>query len=135
MAGPEETEPIRTLSVWAAATSYEVTTRRPKEEVALMYQRLAASLGGELTETRQKYVKATAELAGQEGKITALKHRLQVTKRLQLLAGLMSLVGAVLIGFGVNYLTDDKASPGWAMLGLGSLLQVIALGSNLVDRD
>lgn len=100
-----------------------------------MYQRLAASLGEELTYAREDQVKATAELARQEGAISALKHRLQVTRRLQLLAGLMSLVGATLIGFGVNYVTDNKTSPGWTMLGLGIVLQVIALGANLVDRE
>jgi len=46
-----------------------------------------------------------------------------------------SLLGAVLVGFGVNYLTAGQSTPGWLMLGLGALLQVSALFVTFIVRE
>ena len=56
-------------------------------------------------------------------------------RRFQVLASSLSLLGAVLVGFGVNYLTSEMPTPGWAMLALGAVMQLGALVAPLLDRE
>jgi F0F1-type ATP synthase assembly protein I len=73
-------------------------------------------------------VKADEQVAG-------LQRQLKIARKTQALAGILSLVGAILIGFGVNYLTDGRATPGWAMLISGGLMQLGPLVASFLDRE
>lgn len=121
--------------LYAVIAAYDVTTVRPERDVSLLFRDLAVSLGAELETLRIKQTGNEVALAAAEERTLSLRRQLETLRRVQLLAGSLSLLGAVLVGFGVNYLSSDKPSPGWVMLMLGGLMQLGSLATAFVDRD
>lgn len=135
MVEPEPFEPQKTESVWSVFATYDVTTKRPKDDITKMFRDLSISLGNELRTLRDDHEKSSVALAAAHESISGLQNRLRTLRRIQFFAGALSLIGAVLIGFGVNYLTADQPTLGWTTLGLGILMELGSLGTTLVDRD
>lgn len=100
-----------------------------------MLQRIVESVGPALDDLQRQHRDDTNELARANEQISSLHRRLNVARRIQTLAGALSLLGAVLIGFGVNYLTDEKTTPGWAMLLAGVLMELSSLGARFLDHE
>lgn len=135
MTTPENQKVGTSQTVWAAIASYDVTTKQPKSDVAQLLQNLTVRLGEELEVLREEHAAAKEEIAEATQTIAGLRRQLRSKSRLQLLVSLLALAGAILIGFGVNFLTDANSSPGWVMLGLGSLLQLGSVATLLVEAD
>lgn len=83
-----------------------------------------------LTYTRNCESKITElETENETLKTYANDYELSILK--QRIAVLLTLLGTVLIGFGINYLTgnttnNDKTIPGWILLSFGLILSVIS---------
>jgi hypothetical protein len=121
--------------LYAVIAAYDVTTIRPERDIALMFKDAAVSLSAELDSLRADHSHVRETLATSEERNVSLRRRLSTLRRIQLLVSSLSVLGAVLVGFGVNYLTSDEPAPGWTMLVLGAVMQLGALAAPLVDRE
>lgn len=127
--------PLEPQPLYAVIAAYDVTTRRPERDIALLFRDAAVSLSAELDALKADHRKVEVTLATAHERNTSLRRQLATLRRFQVLASSLSLLGAVLVGFGVNYLTSDMPTPGWAMLALGAVMQLGALVAPLVDRE
>lgn len=127
---PTDPQPL-----YAVIAAYDVTTIRPERDVALLFRDTAVSLSAELEALRVNHSATEVELATAREREFSLRHQLATLRRLQMIAGALTVLGATLVGFGVNYLTSDMPTPGWSMLIVGGLLQLGAIIAPLVDRD
>lgn len=127
--GPQAT----TRTVMTVLSEYDVATKRPKEDVAVLLQNIAVTWGNQLEDLRVQHAQLEVSLAESRARVSGLEQRLTTVRRVRLLASLVSLLATTLVGFGVNYLTSDKTTPGWIMLALGVLLGLGSLGFSLVD--
>ena len=123
------------LPLHAVIAAYDVSTRRPQRDIAQLFRDVAASAGAEVQVLRADLSHKEVTLAVADERNASLRHRLATLRRIQLLAASLSLLGAVLIGFGVNYLTSGTDNPGWVMLALGAMMQLGSLAASLVDRE
>ena len=121
--------------LYALIAAYDVTTTRPHRDTAQLFRDMAASAHAEQERLRTANSAKEVELAASKARIQALDRQVANLRRVQFLGATMSLLGAILVGFGVNYLTSGQTTPGWLMLGLGGLLQASALFSTFVIRQ
>lgn len=133
---PSSTGPFKDPQpLYAVIAAYDVTTVRPERDVALLFRDAAVSLSAELDALRTRQSETGVALATAEERVLSLRHQLSTLRRVQLLASWLGLLGAVLVGFGVNFLTSDKPVSGWVMLIAGALMQLVAVATSYVDRD
>ena len=119
----------------AVFSAYDVTTVRPERDITQFFRDAAVSLGAELDALRTRQSESDVALATADERVRSLRHQVATLRRVQLLAGLLGVLGAVLVGFGVNFLSSDKPTPGWVMLILGGLIQLVAVAAPYIDRD
>ena len=130
--GTSGTEP---QPLYALIAAYDVTTARPHRDTAQLFRDMAASAHAEQERLRAANSAKELELAAAKAQVQALHRQVSTLRRVQFLGAATSLLGAVLVGFGVNYLTAGQSTPGWLMLGLGALLQVSALFVTFIVRE
>jgi F0F1-type ATP synthase assembly protein I len=135
MSSSENLEPPKNQTVWAAFGGYDARARRPHEEALSLFKRIVESLGDSHDDLQRQYSASASELVKADEQVAGLQRQLKIARKTQALAGILSLVGAILIGFGVNYLTDGRATPGWAMLISGGLMQLGPLVASFLDRE
>lgn len=128
-------EAIVLQSLYQVYMGYDVTASRAPREAAQFFQGVAASNEGELGALRVKNSANEVALATAEEQIRSLQKQSTALRRGQGLGAVVSLLGAVLIGFGVNYLTSEVSTPGWVMLVLGGLLQLGVVVATFVNRE
>ncbi|MDF1489421.1 hypothetical protein [Tessaracoccus caeni] len=115
-------------------------TTRPSRDTAQLFQEVAASMSSELDGLRAEHLVIKVNLAAANEREVALRTRLESVRRLQVFTSAINMIGAVLIGFGVNYLTDENATirlltGGWIMLGVGVTIQLATLIAPFIHRD
>ncbi|MEY8656082.1 hypothetical protein [Brachybacterium paraconglomeratum] len=119
------------MEVYAA---YDVTTVRPDQDVAQLFRDATVSLTNDLEELRSTHQETLISLATLREQLTAGQRQLEERRHAQALGSIMGLVGTILVGFGVNFLTSGDQSPGWAMLALGAVLEIAAILSQFIHR-
>jgi hypothetical protein len=114
--------------------AYDVWTASPQQNVTQFFRDTSVSLSSDLEKLRDTHQSTLISLATAKEQLQAQQRQLEDVKRMQLLGSAMGLAGAILVGFGVNYLTSEVPTPGWTMLVLGALLQMAAIGAQLIHK-
>lgn len=121
----------------AAMESFDVPERPNSRNLAKMFQAVAIQSDISCTRLSLQHTETKEELVRALEQKQSLQARLNTRRRLQLFVGSLSILGGILIGFGVNALSTDKPDHGsglpMILLGAGALLQLAPLVSTWVD--
>lgn len=117
-------------SIFAIYADFEVSTRRSDPKITRFFRDSAAATGRRLegVEAEKKELEDTlhrteVELSATKDRISVLGEGLTSARKLLGAATIVNLLGSTLVAFGVNYLTNGQATPGWPMLIGGITIQ------------
>jgi hypothetical protein len=127
---PPDPQPL-----FAVIAAYDVTTTRPHRDTTLLFRDIAADAHAEREALRVKNSANEVALASANEQVQWLHRQLATARRAQFLGATLGVVGTILVGFGVNFLTSDKPAPGWVMLLAGVVVELAALLLSFLVRD
>ena len=88
----------------AVFAQFDVSARLTGRDITQLFKDSTVSLLGVNDSLQNKCAGAEVALASSEEHIRSLERALDTRRRIQLLAGGLSILGTLLVGFGVNYL-------------------------------
>lgn len=119
----------------AVFASYDVATKIPHRDITALFRDLASSLVSELEAERARHSMSELALVAAEEQAISLRRQLAMLVHAHALMAVMSLLDAILVGFGVAYLTSDQPASGWVMLALGVLMQVAVIAAPAIGLE